>query len=219
MKRKRRLYLWPDMLWLTLALMASLAACGVEAALDAGEDRICAAPAPAPTVTACRYDHSYTAADARAIAALAQAAEEAGEQSSPLHGSAELYVLTAADKLPGDVPLTDEEAEALLDACEAGHIAPALALGMIYEESRFDGEAVNGPCYGLCQLHTDYFPAGLSPAENITYGIGYLADRLEAYDNLDAGLTAYRWGYDNGDRSYANAVLSAAERFEVEVAK
>lgn len=119
------------------------------------------------------------------------------------------------DKPSYDTPMTGEEMEALLEACEAEHIAPELALGLIQVESSFRSDAVNpvSGCYGYCQLNPRYFPEGLSPADNLRTGIGYLAEQLERYDNLEAALTAYNAGHDTGSRTYANMVLEAASAF------
>lgn len=114
-----------------------------------------------------------------------------------------------------DVPLTDEEMAALLDACEAGHIDPTIGLGLIQVESNFRADALNprSGCYGYCQLNPRYFPSDLSPADNIRTGIEFLAYQLERYDNLEAALTAYNAGYDTGSRTYADMVLEAAASF------
>lgn len=115
-----------------------------------------------------------------------------------------------------DTPLSASELAVLLEVCEAHHIAPALALGLIEVESSFRWDAVNqtSGCYGYCQLNPAYFPGGLSPEDNIRTGIGYLAEKLERYGELEAGLTAYNAGYDTGHRGYAGKVLAAAERWE-----
>lgn len=114
-----------------------------------------------------------------------------------------------------DVPLTDEEMTILLEACETGHISPAIGLGLIQVESSFRADALNkrSGCYGYCQLNPKYFPADLSPVDNIRTGIEYLAYQLERYDNLEAALTAYNAGHDTGSRTYANMVLEAAAAF------
>lgn len=113
-----------------------------------------------------------------------------------------------------DTPLTSEEVQALLDCCEAVSIDPSLALGLIYTESRFEPDAVSpSGCYGYCQLNPRYFPADLAPADNIWAGVNYLAELLGRYDDLEAALTAYNAGHDTGDRTYANAVLKAAEEW------
>ena len=121
-----------------------------------------------------------------------------------------------------DVSLTDEELDALLEACDVGHIAPEIAMGLIQVESNFDSGAVNpkSGCYGYCQLNPRYFPSDLSPADNVQVGIEYLAYQLERYGgDLEAALTAYNAGHDTGDRTYANRVLEAAESFGAEVSK
>lgn len=114
-----------------------------------------------------------------------------------------------------DTPLSETELAALLSACEAGHIDPLVGLGLIQTESGFNSDAVNpsSGCYGYCQLNPRYFPAGLSPEENIATGIGYLAQQLERYDDLEAALTAYNAGHDTGDRTYARLVMGATEEW------
>lgn len=115
-----------------------------------------------------------------------------------------------------DVPLTDEELSTLLEACETGHISPAIGLGLIQVESSFRADALNpnSGCYGYCQLNPQYFPSGLSPVDNIRTGIEYLAYQLERYDgDLEAALTAYNAGHDTGSRTYSNMVLEVAAAF------
>lgn len=115
-----------------------------------------------------------------------------------------------------DVPLTTEELTVLLETCEAGNIEPETGLGLIQYESSFDPYALNekSGCYGYCQLNPKYFPADLSPVDNIRAGIEYLAYQLERYGgDLGAALTAYNVGYDTGDRTYATQVLEAASAF------
>ena len=114
-----------------------------------------------------------------------------------------------------DVPLTDKELTALLEACKTGHIDPTIGLGLIQVESSFRADALNerSGCYGYCQLNPRYFPTDLSPADNIRTGIEYLAYQLERYDDLEAALTAYNAGHDTGSRAYADMVLEAAASF------
>lgn len=145
-----------------------------------------------------RTDERYTTADP--------------EDIQPSNYETPVATLTAE----WDTPLSEEELAALLETCAAGHIRPSIGLGLIQVESSFDPDAVNpkSNCYGYCQLNPRYFPSGLSPADNIRTGIGYLAKQLEHYDNLEAALTAYNAGHDTGDRTYANMVIAAAAAFE-----
>lgn len=110
---------------------------------------------------------------------------------------------------PWGVPLFDAELTAMYEVCEEWHVSPELALALMWVESRFDREAVNVDCYGLCQLKERYFPGAkdMTGAENIRAGLAYLGKLLEKYDNLDAALTAYRWDHDTGDRAYASEVI------------
>lgn len=112
------------------------------------------------------------------------------------------------------IPLDPDVQTALFSACDKAGIDYAIALGLIQVESRFVPDAVNGKsgCYGLCQLNPEYFPAGLSPAENVECGILFLGDQIERYDgDLAAALTAYNAGHDTGRRGFADAVFAAAE--------
>lgn len=113
-----------------------------------------------------------------------------------------------------DVPLSRELQETLYLACEEQGIDYAVGLGLIEVESTFRENAVSRTgCYGLCQLSPKYFPKNLSPAENIRTGIEYLGYQLGRYGTIETALTAYHAGHDTGNRRYANAVLSAAEKW------
>ena len=111
-----------------------------------------------------------------------------------------------------DAPLDYELQDVLQTAAQANGVPYHVALGLIYVESRFDPEAVSpAGCRGLCQLHPRYFPADLTPAENIEAGMEYLGSLIERYGDLNAALCSYHDGHDTGRRGYSNAVLEAAE--------
>lgn len=115
------------------------------------------------------------------------------------------------------VPLEQDLQKELWDACEECGVDYALGLALVKTESEFDVNIVNQDtgCYGLCQLNPEYFPVGLTPAENIRAGIKYLGELLETYHgDTPAALRAYHRGHDDGDRVYSNAVLSAVEELE-----
>lgn len=113
-----------------------------------------------------------------------------------------------------EVPLDLECKTALRDACEANGVPICLALGLIEVESGFDPEAYSGVSRGLMQLNERYFPADLSPEDNIRAGVSYLGELLERYDNdTQAALRAYNRGFDDGDRVYARVVLDASEKY------
>lgn len=123
-----------------------------------------------------------------------------------------------ADPYNPDIPLAWDLQQILREACEAHTVPVSLALGLIEVESNFDPEAVSpGGDYGLCQLNPKYFPSGLTPAENLQAGVGYLGKLLEQYaGDIGAALTAYNAGHDTGSRSYSNLILNAEKRWRDE---
>lgn len=113
-----------------------------------------------------------------------------------------------------DIPLSRELQTVLYEACDANGVAPCLALGVIWAESRFDPEASNDISYGLMGLNKKYYPADLTPAENIRAGVVHLAGQIERYDgDIQAALRGYNKGWDDGDGVYARAVLDASEKW------
>lgn len=117
-----------------------------------------------------------------------------------------------------DVPLTAELQETVWNACQEHNVEYELVLGLIEVESTFRTDAVSYVgCYGLMQLNPQYFPSDLSPAENIQYGVAFLAEKLDQYTgDIGAALTAYNAGHDTGNREYAEMVMAAAERWKAE---
>lgn len=111
------------------------------------------------------------------------------------------------------LPLDKQLQKVVFDAaCENG-VDYFTALGLIQVESNFRVDAVSScGCYGLMQLHTEWFPAGLSPEENVRAGMEYLSSLIERYDwDVPAALRAYNRGFDDGDRRYSASVFKAAD--------
>lgn len=114
------------------------------------------------------------------------------------------------------VPLGQDCREALQETCETHNVPLCLALGLIEVESGFQMDAVSSEgAYGLFQLHPKYFPADLTPVENIRAGVAHLASQIERYDgDILAALTSYNAGYDTSSRTYARLILKTAEKWE-----
>ena len=116
-----------------------------------------------------------------------------------------------------DVPLSAELQRALLRICKDAGVDPLLALGLIETESGFQPDIVSPwGDYGLCQLNYRYFSTDLTPEENMAAGIGLLAKQIERYGTVEAGLTAYNRGHDDGSRSYALVVIGKAQKWGYE---
>lgn len=145
-----------------------------------------------------------------------EVAEEAQVSENPMEAELIESALLEQGYFREDVPLSFEIQDTLHTVCEANGIPYHVALGLIETESGFDPAAVSpSGCYGLAQLNPEYFPSGLSPTENITTGMEFLAYQLDRYDgDMGAALTAYNAGHDTGARGYATAVLEAAEKWQ-----
>lgn len=112
------------------------------------------------------------------------------------------------------IPLSEDLQIVLRKACDENGVDLCIALGLIEVESDFQMDADNGLCYGLMQLNRRYFPNNLPPGENIIHGVEYLGQLLASYDAVESALCAYNAGRDTGSRAFANAVLSAAEKWK-----
>lgn len=123
------------------------------------------------------------------------------------------------------IPLSYYLQDILATSCEANGVPRHIALGVIQTESRFCPDAVgqDGHDFGLFQLRdsnhswlmeqTGADP--MTPAGNVQCGVYFLAYLYDRYDgDWPAALTAWRYGRDNGRRSYAEAVLAAAAEWE-----
>lgn len=173
----------------------------------------------------CEMDKADARRMAEREAALAAEAVETTPEPVYTVQMLEVTAMTFAELIPAetepafvyrlDVPLTEELQETVWDACQEHNVEYALVLGLIEVESTFRTDAVSCVgCYGLMQLNPQYFPADLTPAENIQYGVAFLAEKLDQYaGNIGAALTAYNAGHDTGNREYAEKVMTAAERW------
>ena len=120
------------------------------------------------------------------------------------------------DAIPLDKPL----AQALVESCEQEGVPLALALAVMEQESGFDPQARNQAtgCYGLMQLSPDYFPADLSPEENLRAGVAYLGGLLETYGDEAHAVTAYYYGPTQRSTSwYSDQVLERCEAWRTQL--
>lgn len=117
-----------------------------------------------------------------------------------------------------DVPLSYELQDVLHYICDEYNVNYELALGLIQVESNFNEDSESSLCYGLMALNKEYFPENLTPAENIEAGIKHFSQKIEKYDgDIEAALTAYNVGHDDGSRYYAERVLEFAKSWGYEI--
>lgn len=149
------------------------------------------------------------------MVAQAQAVDPLIGATAPEVNCAGLIVHEVPTPYYKEIPMPYELQVILFDACDENGVPYDIALAVIETESQFDPNAVNpySGCYGYCQLHPACFPSGLSPADNIRYGIAYLGRQIRVYGTEAAGLTAYTVGHDDGSRGYASVVMSRAAKW------
>ena len=114
------------------------------------------------------------------------------------------------------IPLAENLAEQLVNSCEEFNVPLELAIAVMEQESNFQVDALNETtgCYGLMQLNPLYFPSGLSPEENIRYGVEYLGILLSQYGSEAHAATAYFYGPTDTENSwYSDEVIDKADKW------
>ena len=107
--------------------------------------------------------------------------------------------------------------------CEGKRITPEIVMAVIEVESKGNPQAIGdgGDSLGLMQIQPKWHRARmerlgvddlLDPEQNIKVGVDILEELLEKYQDIDAALTAYNVGHDDGSRDYANRVRKEMEK-------
>ena len=119
-----------------------------------------------------------------------------------------------------EIPMRSSLQEALFQAASKNGVYFPIALALVEKGSGFREDAVDREtgCYGPCQLNPEYWPANLSPEENAALGMEILGGCIARYNDLQAGLTAYKYGYNTGDRTFAAEVIAASIEWEGKLA-
>lgn len=150
-----------------------------------------------------------------------QATEEPIQQVVAVYDVREQYADVQEEEEPEEadyswIPLDEDLAIVLVESCQENNVPLALALAVMEQESCFQADALNirSGCYGLMQLNPSFFPSGLSPADNIRYGVEYLGDLLEQYGDEAHAATAYFYGPTDMETSwYSDGVIENMEKW------
>lgn len=131
--------------------------------------------------------------------------------------------LTESGYFREDVPLSYDLQDELQTSCLRWGIPYELALAVIQTESNFDPEAVgpDGRDHGLFQIRDSNFQwltdcTGEDPMEttgNIRCGVWLLHYLVDKYGDTETALTAYRYGHNNGNTSYAKLITKRAKEW------
>ena len=130
-----------------------------------------------------------------------------------------LVATSIIDDYNPNVPLTPEEQHSLLAACREFRISPDIALGLI--ERNISGD--HGQSQGYMQIQRQWWRHLMNdigatdlmvPEDNFRTGCAILRTLIDKYHgDVQAALTAYNVGYDNGSRSYSDAVLANSDHW------
>ena len=114
-----------------------------------------------------------------------------------------------------DIPLSDEFQIYIQSACEQHQVDYKSVLGIIFAESGFNPNAVNGDCIGLMQVKTIHLnelqQIGITdlnnPYQNVEAGIYLFADAIEKSDNINQALMVYNNGFNGAQELISNGVF------------
>jgi hypothetical protein len=95
--------------------------------------------------------------------------------------------------------------EAITQAEQANNLPPTLLARVLYQESRFRPEIINGTvkskagAIGIAQIVPKWHPGvnPYNPTESIAYAAGYLRQLFNQFGSWDKALAAYNWGPGN----------------------
>lgn len=127
-----------------------------------------------------------------------------------------------------DIPLTTEQQIFVSNLCEKYNISPELIYSIMFHESTYKADAVNGNCKGILQINTSVHKIEnpFDFYENVETGIKYLSELFEKYEKVDLVLAKWHGeskaqeNYEKGETSnYVRKVLHLSEQLEREHGK
>lgn len=121
------------------------------------------------------------------------------------------------------------------EICKPYNVSPELVQAIIWRESRYAKDAVNGSCKGLMQINENCHMSRMekldvtdlyNPYDNICVGVDYLAELFQEYEDTSYVLDVYNGNknagnnYKNGKvSSYAKSICDLSEELEKEHGK
>lgn len=149
-----------------------------------------------------------------------ESTEESSRESIEDIPSAELIGETVEEPITlpeydlSEVPLDPHLIDIIVNECNDHNVPIPIALAVINTESNFtDGLWSSANCYGLMQLHADYFPNIYTPEDNLKTGIEFLGSLIDKHGNIYIALNVYANGHCTFDFSHQYYVMSYAEEW------
>ena len=128
-----------------------------------------------------------------------------------------------------DIPLSHFLQDYTMEVCDAYGLAPEIAYGVMYVESRYQLGAESGQAYGLMQISRvvaeSYGVDATDPKANIKLGCWLLATYIDQYEDVHRALMAYNqgpggaavsWAQGVTQTDYSRAVMQTAENLRME---
>ena len=128
-----------------------------------------------------------------------------------------------------DIPLSHFLQDYTVEVCDAYGLAPEIAYGVMYVESRYQPDADSGQAYGFMQISRvvaeAYGVDATDPKANIKLGCWLLATYYHQYEDMHKALMAYNqgpggaaasWAQGVTQTDYSRAVMQTAENLRKE---
>ena len=148
-------------------------------------------------------------------------AESTAEEKTKIQGTE-----TECENKYYSIPVDKELQSYIFDVSEVYGVDHKIIFGVIHQESRFQPNVIGdgGEAFGLMQIQPKWHEKRieklgggdlLNPYVNILVGTDILSELFQKYGMID-GLTYYRWGTPDGDKTYAEEVISFSNTLKLE---
>lgn len=144
---------------------------------------------------------------------------------APVQINASDQIMPYMDVYPETIEIPDEVIQAAEAYGAKYQISPELIEAIAWRESRFETDAINGPCSGLMQVNRYVHSGRIADLDaniwtadgNIEVAANYLAELFEMHEDVGVVLAAYH-GEAGGVRKAENGYLSKYSRSILDLA-
>lgn len=119
-----------------------------------------------------------------------------------------------------DIPLSAEHQLAIKKMCEEKELSYPVVLGLMWQESRFDPNAVSksGKNLGICQVHKSFFKCDdyFDVLQNVDAATDYLKVLLDEYGDYELALMKYNGQevWEGKTSYYSTSIMERSKYYE-----